>query len=368
MQDDLLNRLETSLWERESFTGNIDLLVIGAGITGSSAALFWKRRKPYANVVVIDKGLIPQGASTRNAGFACIGSISEHLDDMHKSAEEIVFGRINRRWNGLKLLRKTVGDSEIDYDPCGGYEIFTDLQLYASCRDKIDWMNERLEKAIGESDVYISVEYNGYPAIFNRLEGSINAGRMMRSIHHLLCEAKIPVWWNLEAVEAKGSEILFKDGKSLSAKNILAATNGFTQDLADLPVSPARGTVLLTNPVPDLAWKGTFHNNRGYVYFRNYGDRLMIGGARNIDKEGEATGSFGINPVIRKWLIQFVDQILKLPKGWEIEQEWSGIMGFTPDKEPLITQTDKGVWVAAGLSGMGIAIGMETARQVAERI
>lgn len=43
-------------------------------------------------------------------------------------------------------------------------------------------------------------------------------------------------------------------------------------------------------------------------------------------------------------------------------------MGFTYDKELLITKTDSGIWVAAGMNGMGIAIGMEAARQVAEKI
>jgi gamma-glutamylputrescine oxidase len=368
MHEFSLNKPETSFWEKESFTGEIDLLVIGAGIVGSSAALFWKKKYPDANVVVADKGLIPEGASTRNAGLACIGSMSEHLDDIKHSNEQIVLGRLKRRWDGLKLLRETVGDSALEYKPCGGYEIFTDPQLYESCLKKIGWVNKELNQLLGEENVYTKSEYNGYPAICHRLEGSIHPGRMMKSIHHLLCEAHIPVWWSCEVSELKVSEVIFKNGKSLTARNILAATNGFTRRIADLPITPARGLVLLTKPVSDLAWKGTFHHNSGYVYFRNVGNRLLIGGARDIDRDLESTDRFGINPVIRKWLVQFVDQTLKLPKDWEIDQEWSGIMGFTSNKEPLITRTNQGIWVAAGMSGMGIAIGMEAARQVVEKI
>lgn len=363
-----LNWPETSFWEKESFTGEIDLLVIGAGIVGSSAAFFWKKKHPDANVVVVDKGLIPEGASTRNAGFACIGSMSEHLDDIQHSNEQKVLGRIKRRWDGLKLLRETVGDSALEFKPCGGHEIFTDTQLYESCLEKIEWMNKELKRILGEEGVYTRSEYNGYPAICNRLEGAIHPGRMMKSIHQLLYEAHVPVWWNCEVSEIKRYEVVFKDGKSLTARNILAATNGFTRRIADLPITPSRGLVLITKPVRDLAWNGTFHHNRGYVYFRNVGKRLLIGGARNLDQDTEAIDRFGINPSIRKWLVQFVDQTLKLPEGWEIEQEWSGIMGFTTDKEPIITRMDDGLWVAAGLSGMGIAVGMETGRQVAQKI
>ncbi len=363
-----MNKPEISLWEQESFVGGIDLLVIGAGIVGSSAALFWKEQHPGDRVVVVDKGLTPEGASTRNAGFACIGSVSEHLDDIANTSEEVVLARIRRRWEGLKRLRKTLGDEEIGYDACGGHEIFTDGQIFESCRQQTGRMNRHLEQITGQADVYTTVEYNGYPAIVNRLEGAIHTGRMMRALHRKLQLADIPVWWNLEATGASGDEVRFRGGHFLKAKQVLAATNGFTRRIADLPVAPARGMVLLTKPVGNLAWKGTFHHNKGYVYFRNFGDRLLIGGARDLDKQNENTDQFGINPRIKTWLTEFVDRTLKLPPGWEIEREWSGIMGFTPDKEPLLTRTASGLWVAAGLSGMGVAIGMETARVIVEQM
>jgi gamma-glutamylputrescine oxidase len=362
------NQAELSFWERESFTREIDLLVIGAGIVGSSAALGWIEQNPDHRVVVIDKGIRPEGASTRNAGFACIGSVSEHLDDILKSGEEIVMKRVLRRWNGLQMLRKTLGDERIGYEPCGGHEIFTDTNLYQNCIDSIGNLNYNLEKLTGEKEVYSQAEYNGYPAIFNRLEGAVHAGRLMKTLHKKLERAGVSIWWNHGVRAVEGKRVALESGNSLSAQNILVAVNGFTKRLADQPVTPARGMVMVTKPIEKLAWNGTFHHNKGYVYFRNIGDRLLIGGARNIDAEGEATDEFGINPAIKEWLINFTDQVLKLPKDWEIEQEWSGIMGFTPDKEPLVARTDEGFWVAAGLSGMGVAIGMEVGRKVVEEI
>jgi len=77
---------------------------------------------------------------------------------------------------------------------------------------------------------------------------------------------------------------------------------------------------------------------------------------------------FGVNPAIREHLIRFVNETLKLPDNWEIEQEWSGIMGMTENKEPIIKMISQNTWVASGLSGMGIAIGMEVARSVVEGI
>jgi len=60
-----------SYWEQESFT-RYHHVVIGAGIVGLSAAIELKEHFPKQSVLVLELGLLPTGASTRNAGFACI--------------------------------------------------------------------------------------------------------------------------------------------------------------------------------------------------------------------------------------------------------------------------------------------------------
>jgi len=37
---------------------------------------------PNAKIIVIEKGMLPQGASTKNARFACFGTVSEILEDI----------------------------------------------------------------------------------------------------------------------------------------------------------------------------------------------------------------------------------------------------------------------------------------------
>ncbi len=144
---------EFSFWEREEWLKSPDLFIVGAGIVGASTALFYKQQNPGHDVVVADRGFAPYGASTRNAGFACIGSISEHLADIRKTNEQTVFNRIQRRWNGLKLLRDTIGDENMDYIHTGGYEIFTHQEKFDQSRDRIDRMNEILSDRLGVEDI-----------------------------------------------------------------------------------------------------------------------------------------------------------------------------------------------------------------------
>ncbi|WP_234573353.1 NAD(P)/FAD-dependent oxidoreductase [Rhodohalobacter sp. 614A] len=359
---------EFSFWEREEWLKSPDLFIVGAGIVGASTALFYKERFPDHDVVVTDRGFAPYGASTRNAGFACIGSISEHLADIKKAGEETVLNRIERRWKGLQLLRKTVGDENMDYHHTGGFEIFTDEEKFDRSREKIAWMNQILKDRIGVEGVYSSTTFQGYPAIKNRVEGAINSGKLMRYLHEKLMKAGVRVWWNCPVSRVKSNQVILTDSVEVNPKKVVLAVNGFVSKLAEIPVKPARGYVFITKPIPDFKWKAIFHHNEGYVYFRNVGDRLLLGGGRDQAIEEETSDEFRINPKIKNYLIDFAENVLKVPSGWEIDMEWSGIMGMTENKEPIIKEVEKDVWAAAGLSGMGIAIGMQVAKDVVSEL
>lgn len=356
-----------SYWEKDAFLQPWDLIVTGAGIVGLSSALFYKRSRPGARVLVLDKGFLPEGASTRNAGFACIGSIGEHVADMEMESAEGIKERIDRRYRGLQLLRATLGDEIIRYEPSGGYELFTSEEKFNEVSEFIPLFNSWLKELTGEKDVYEQTHLNGYPVISNRLEGMLHPGRMMQALAELTIREGVDIRWNSPVAEVSAEGPLrLVNGMELVCEQLLVATNGFTpQLLPDVAIQPGRGLVMVTNEQQELPWKGTFHHDRGYIYFRNLGNRLLIGGARNRAREEEATNQFGVNPVIKKHLCAFVDEVLQLPSGWNIDYEWSGIMGFTSTKTPIIRRLDSTRVVAAGLSGMGIAIGMQVGKEAA---
>ena len=357
-----------SFWEREEWLKKPDLLIVGGGIVGASLALFYKKTYPDHDVLIVEKGVAPEGASTRNAGFTCIGSLSEHLSDMQKAGEETVLKRIERRWNGLNLLKSMFSAEEMGYSHSGGYEIFTDEELLSECAGRLIEMNTLLHERLGIQNVYSRREYMGYPAIYNHVEGAINSGRMMRTLHQRIQKEGVRTWWNTRMESIDPGVARLENGFDIEAERIAVTVNGFAGSLLGLPVKPARGYIFITKPIADFGWKGTFNHDRGYVYFRNVEDRLLLGGARNLAVEEETTDHFGINPVIKEYLHGFADNVIKLPAGWEIDMEWSGIMGMTADKEPLIKEIKPGIFAAAGLSGMGIAIGMQVARELLEVI
>lgn len=358
--------VKSSYWERKTFYQSYDLLIIGAGITGLMAGLFYQRQHPQHRVGILERGPIPRGASTRNAGFACIGSITEHVADLSKAPEAQIFQRIVRRYRGLQLLRDLIGDELIDYEPCGGHELFTTQQAFDEAAAYIDSFNGRLESFLGEEDIYTPRTLNGYRVIYNRLEGGLHPGKLMQQLIRQVNAAGVEIQWGSPVKEvAKEGIVKVKDRPPLRARNVLIATNAFTSQLIpEVDVRPGRGYVFVTNTQKELPWKGTFHHDRGYIYFRNIGKRLLIGGGRNLAEKGEETLQFGINQHIKEHLASFVSNTLHL-SDWKIDQEWSGIMGFTQTKTPVIKQLDEHRFVAAGLSGMGIAIGSQVGKEAA---
>ncbi len=357
----------SSFWEKDSFLQPHDLIVIGAGIVGLSSALFYKRNHPEARILVIDKGFMPQGASTRNAGFACVGSVGELMADLKIETEQNVKNRLLKRFRGLQLLRGTLGDEAINYENCGGYELFISPEKFKEAASQIDYFNKLFFDITGEKKVYEEVKFEGHSAIYNRLEGSLHPGKMVQALTNKAVKMGIEIKWNCEATQIKDESINVEPGYTLYSNQILVAANGFTPKLlAEMPVKPARGFVMVTQPWNEMPWKGIFHHNKGYIYFRNVGKRLLFGGARNIASNEEETDEFGVNNAIKNHLLGFAKEILKLPQGCEIEYEWSGIMGFTPSKTPIVKLIDKYTAIAAGLSGMGVAIGMEVGKEAVE--
>ena len=75
-----------SYWENKELIGDNDIVIIGSGITGLSTAIHLKRTSPSLKILILERGVLPWGASTKNAGFACFGSLGEVLDDLQNTS------------------------------------------------------------------------------------------------------------------------------------------------------------------------------------------------------------------------------------------------------------------------------------------
>ena len=374
-----------SFWEREQFFKNIDIAVIGSGIVGLNAALTLKEQQPRLRVVVFERGVLPEGASTRNAGFACFGSLTELMDDLETQTEDAVFSLVEKRYRGLERLRQRVGDKNLDYQALGGYEIFKgssedERAVFQACLDKLVYFNKNLQSLTGKPDVYKIVQNTfGFKnslstLIHNTAEGQIDTGKMMTNLLKQCQQKKIKIFNGLKIntlndLNEKDVVLTTEEGWEIVVKKVLVATNGFARRLMPhLEVTPARNQVLMTKPIKNLPIKGCFHYDKGYYYFRNVGNRLLLGGGRNLDFRGEMTDDFANTEKIQTVLLNLLKTVISPNKKVEIEHWWSGILGIGSQKKPIIEHISPNVVVAVRMGGMGIAIGSLVGEEAAGKI
>jgi glycine/D-amino acid oxidase-like deaminating enzyme len=373
-----------SFWETQSFI-HYEYIIVGGGIVGLSTAASILEKQPRAKVLILEQGTFPTGASTKNAGFACFGSLTELLADIEKMGVDKMLALVERRWRGIAFLCSRLGKKAIDFKQYGGYELLTDRQ--ESAFEQLEKVNQLLFPLFNQA-VFTTKNHllNSFGfdksavkhLIFNPLEGQIDPGRMMRSLLAYV-QHKGAVILNGCAVENITAD---KAQVSVTVQNRTAnqkitftgdkaavCTNAFTKKLfPDLEISPGRGQVLVTKPLLKLRFRGTFHFDEGFYYFRNFENRVIFGGGRNLDFAGEATTEFAVTEQILADLREKLRTVILPNQPHEIAQTWAGIMAFSADKQPIFMKYAPNVWIGTRLNGMGVAIGSTLGEELADKV
>lgn len=371
-----------SYWEQQ-WSKQADIVVLGAGLIGLQCAIELKKQYPHRQVWVLDRAPISLGASTRNAGFACMGSAGELLDDFQRIGEEAAIELYAMRYRGLRYLLNHYGATNLGYEASGGYELFTTEEAETSdeIRQQLDVVNDKIKVIHGQQAFFIkgskNWEMNILPeVIFTPLEGSIHTHLLFQSIRKEAQSLGVQIYGGVlvNKVEAATNgtwKIITKDHFSASAKKLVVCTNGFTKSLfPNMEVYPARGQVIVTEPIADLAWRGLMHANKGYTYFRSLGTRILLGGGRNLALEEEETESLETTNRIQNYLQDYLKNTIlpNYPKEIKLEYSWAGTMGTANERFPIIEQQQPGLFFCVRMGGMGVAIGPEVSKKLAELV
>ncbi|MFT6324823.1 MAG: glycine/D-amino acid oxidase-like deaminating enzyme [Halieaceae bacterium] len=346
------------------------MIIVGGGISGLSTAISIVEKNKNVQVLILEKSVFPSGASTKNAGFACFGSISELLSDIAVMGTEKCLELVNKRWSGLQKLRARFTDDELGYEALGGYELFKPSQPnYMARMEEVNTLLHPIFKADVFKNVSHQIAEKGFHTsvfdkmVFNPFEGQINTGKTIDALWKKANELGIRILTGAEVSSVDGNTVDVQNSEgviSFKSHKIVITTNAFTKALfPDLELKPGRGQVVITQPILGLKCSGTFHIDEGYFYFRNVGNRVLLGGGRNLDFSGEETTVNGINPIIESALKEILKNEILPNQKFEIDQQWSGIMAFGEEKNPILKWMSAHVLLAVRLGGMGMAIGTE---------
>jgi hypothetical protein len=373
-----------SFWEKTALI-NKDFVVIGAGITGLLTAIELSKIYPKKSICVLERGILPIGATTRNAGFACFGSLSELYYDFQKYPENQVLDLVEQRYKGLKKLLQITGKKAIQFEKYGGYDVINEKHTIAY--QNLNMINERLFsifKTLVFQKADEKIKKFGFNKnvvkhlVYNSLEGQIHSGYLILKLKNLALRKGIELLTgaSVRQIENNGDwEHVIIEGDPwrkpliFTAKQVIVTNNAFASLLIpQLKIEPGRGQVLVTEPIQNLKWKGTFHYDEGFVYFRNIGKRILLGGGRNLFYENEKTYELNNTSEVLNYLNDLLQNVILDGKKVNIDCTWSGIMGFGEKKLPIIQSLRPTLHVAVKFSGMGVALASIAAEKVVQLI
>ncbi|MDZ4745842.1 MAG: FAD-dependent oxidoreductase [bacterium] len=406
--------IESSPWEDVFLT--YDVVIVGAGIIGLSSAIEIAERNPTLRITVLERGLIPTGASTRNAGFACFGSLGEIHADILGMGQEGALSVVAKRVAGLRKLTDRCAKSEIGYEALGGHELFFEEHDGLA---RLPEINALLEPLLGKDvftrrDDLIKTFMFGprvHALVHIKHEATVHSGLLINALWKIAEQHGIRILTGalvtaiddrVTAIDDRGQQNHALTISTISGEHTIhagiavLATNG---NMSQITVSatrqnpepmqtlamqtlatptltptaaptfyPARGQVLLTASIEGLPFKGSFHFNDGYYYFRNLGNRILFGGGRNTDFEGERTRDMSTTEPLQKNLDELLRTVIAPGREIVVEKRWSGTMAFAADKQPCVVQIAPNVILAFGCNGMGVALGSNIATEVASLV
>ncbi|SDD89394.1 NAD(P)/FAD-dependent oxidoreductase [Niabella drilacis] len=351
------------------------MIIIGAGFTGMWTGIYLKQKFPSKKILIVERGVTPAGASARNAGFACFGSPTEILSDIAMMGKEQALQLLSMRFEGLRTIQKVFANGAVDFTICKGYELLDNGQGL----DQLPMLNAWLQELTG-SPVTFYQQDEQLPAfgfanmahlVENRFEGSLHPGKLLNALHQLCVKMGIRFLFSTEVrnIEEHPScvKLVTTNGPHLVTGRLVHCTNAFSNRLLPkMDLVPARGQVLLTEPIKGLKFRGTFHYQEGYYYFRNLDDRILLGGARNTSFQTEYTLDPFTTLPVQQALETFLSTVILPGQHPVITHRWAGIMAMGKEKMPVIKQLSDRSFCALRMSGMGVALAPTVGRKTAE--
>jgi sarcosine oxidase subunit beta len=354
-------------------SGRPDVIVVGGGVVGGSIA--YRLAKGGRPVLLLEKRGLAAGASGRNGGILGVGSslLSEEGKAVYAltSANLALVQQLPDEL-GVDFELRQPGTLNVATTPEHAKHLVESVEQQRAAGLDVAWLDRAEARSLmpALTDAILGAEYtrnaghlwpfalvNGFAAAAKRHGATIRTGV---TVNGLLRD---------------GDRVtgVIADGEAIAADDVVLATNAYTPLLLPaLPVGaivPARGQILVTQPVPPVL-PHPFGTNFDKEYGRQTpGGQILCGGFRRLD-EDEGLGHYEerVSPRVLAGIAGCLTTLFPALTGIKVVRAWAGIMGFTADGLPLIGKMPgtTGLSVAAGFNGGGFSWAAIVGRVVAD--
>jgi glycine/D-amino acid oxidase-like deaminating enzyme len=370
-----------------SWPHRADLVVIGAGLTGLSAAYHALVARPGARVVVLEAERVGHGASSRSTGMLTPGVGQDLAALVRRCGAETARQMYQRSLEAVRYVEHLSRTEHID----AGLEMTG--QLVVACgpsgrrrmarqADALEILGlpvERLDNAGLEQRLRIQAGAEGGdgvgPAALRLpVAGTLHPGRLLRGLSDAICKRGGIIVEGARVAQLSRElpvRIALEDGRELVAAHTVVATSGYSGRLNPHKgrLVPLHLRVLLTEPLSarqlsELNWhgrEGVIDSRRLFNYLRLTEDNRILfgGGPPRYAMGGGISDRTAIGPDLDRLVCQlrgFFPTLHDLP----IARSWTGVIAYSLDTLPVIGNVPgyEGVTFVGGWCGHGIALGV----------
>jgi glycine/D-amino acid oxidase-like deaminating enzyme/CRP-like cAMP-binding protein len=368
-----------------------DVVIIGAGLTGTSAAYHLRTEAKSLRLVVLDRGSPAGEASGRNAGnFELLpensvgtydGLARERLHFLHRCYPAIPLEVLRveaERQASLVLsfavrnrerLKQIIEQEELacDFSPRGWlYLAHTERGEQAIC-DEVALAGRNEQQVEVWSRMKIREEFGferGFIGRFVPGDGTYHPAKFVYGVLQAAVKAGVELYTDVTVRRvdsaSDGRQEIETDQGSLLARSVIVATNAFTRQLfPELnAIVPAQSQISVTEVAPDRCRGRIVTCEEGPVYFnqpregaRDGTAPLLLGGGK--DRPMPNPSSRRRSPQVHARLLELRNQYFPELSRRPFSTEWVGPIALTPDQLPAMGFLKPGIIVAAGFNGYG---------------
>ena len=389
------DRPEPSYWEATggdawpvaeplSADDQCDIAIIGGGYTGLSTAYHLAARHSL-DVRVLEAGHIGWGASGRNGGFCCVGSDGLGAEGMVKIyGEDVARDYYRSQVDAVELVREIIDAEGIQMPTQGESEAtiacsprgFERLKAHAEFQFRTLGLDTSVLPREAFADQYFDSPLQHGGAVFKPTFG-LHPLRYVRGLGSATEKRGVKLHARSEVIDwtkQDGRHRLATAGGTLSAKQVLVATNGFTPEhlhdaLGGRPL-PLISAIVVTRKLTDNEieaqnWKTSAPSATSLNllnYFRLLPDKRFLFGGRGSSRGDDDSSMENYKRTTRR-LYELFPEWRDVP----IEYRWHGLVCITRRLTPAIGRLadDPSVWFGFGYHGNGVAAATWAGRELA---
>jgi len=344
---------------------SVDVLIIGAGWTGISAAKRWRSLSPEAGIALIDASEIGEGNPGRNSGFLLEISLAEDANP----------DQIEKMNLGNRLTASTMAEILAEIDASGHKVDITKTGTYRAAATEVGLKSLRNYRAFLEA-AGLEHESLDAAALKSRIgsdfyqEGLYSPdcylaqpAAAIRALASLLPES-VQLFENTPALKLEqqpGGWLVQTPNGGVAARQLVLANNAFSKELGIgrsrlvamhtyAALTPVLEQSVLDHLGSDESWGLLPTHRLGSTLRRTIDGRLMVRSMHSYEKEADQAMIIGeLRHRLEKRFPQLPD--------FNFEHCWGGAVGFTFNGGAVWGEFKPGLYVSAGCNGGGTVKG-----------